>query len=68
MYNRARPHQALGMKTPYEMMTGSSDNPLLRYELPRQEVTKTANQNKSYNNLNINGNETETDYRNQKHP
>ena len=31
MYNHARPHQALGMKTPYEMMTGHSDNPLLGY-------------------------------------
>ena len=27
------PHQALGMKTPYEMMTGRSDNPLLGYSL-----------------------------------
>lgn len=30
MYNHARPHQALDMKTPYEMMTGRSDNPLLK--------------------------------------
>ena len=30
MYNHARPHQALGMKTPYEMMTGRNDNPLLK--------------------------------------
>jgi len=30
MYNHARPHQALDMKTPYEMMTGHSDNPLLK--------------------------------------
>ncbi len=29
MYNTARPHQAIGMKTPYEMMTGHSNNPLL---------------------------------------
>ena len=34
MYNTARPHQALDMKTPYEMMTGHADNPLLKYELP----------------------------------
>ena len=33
MYNHARPHQALDMKTPYEMMTGRSDNPLLGYSL-----------------------------------
>jgi transposase InsO family protein len=33
MYNHARPHQALGMKTPYEMMTGRSDNPLLGYSM-----------------------------------
>ena len=37
MYNTARPHQALGMKTPYEMMTGHADNPLLKYELPQVE-------------------------------
>jgi transposase InsO family protein len=30
MYNHARPHQALDMKTPSEMMTGYSDNPLLK--------------------------------------
>ena len=35
MYNTARPHQALDMKTPYEMMTGNADNPLLKYELPQ---------------------------------
>lgn len=29
MYNKARPHQGIDMKTPYEMMTGKSDNPLL---------------------------------------
>ena len=29
MYNKARPHQGIGMKTPYEMMCGMSDNPLL---------------------------------------
>lgn len=29
MYNKARPHQGIGMKTPYEMMTGRVDNPLL---------------------------------------
>ena len=38
MYNTARPHQAIGMKTPYEMMTGYADNPLLRYALPRAEA------------------------------
>ena len=37
MYNTARPHQALDMKTPYEMMTGHADNPLLKYELPQLE-------------------------------
>ena len=37
MYNTARPHQALAMKTPYEMMTGHADNPLLKYELPQGE-------------------------------
>ena len=35
MYNHARPHQALGMKTPYEMMTGRNDNPLLGHSLQR---------------------------------
>ena len=34
MYNTARPHQALGMKTPYEMMTGRADNPLLAFPSP----------------------------------
>ena len=29
MYNKARPHQGIDMKTPYEMMCGMSDNPLL---------------------------------------
>ena len=29
MYNKARPHQGIVMKTPYEMMCGMSDNPLL---------------------------------------
>lgn len=29
MYNKARPHQGIDMKTPYEMMCGKSDNPLL---------------------------------------
>lgn len=29
MYNTARPHQALDMRTPMELMTGSNDNPLL---------------------------------------
>ena len=26
------------MKTPYEMMTGHADNPLLKYELPQVET------------------------------
>ncbi len=38
MYNTARPHQALDMKTPYEMMTGHADNPLLQYRLPLTEA------------------------------
>ena len=38
MYNTARPHQALDMKTPYEMMTGHADNPLLKYVLPQEET------------------------------
>lgn len=29
MYNTARPHQGIGMKTPYEMMGGKACNPLL---------------------------------------
>ena len=29
MYNTARPHQALGMRTPYELISGKSYNPLL---------------------------------------
>lgn len=32
MYNKARPHQGIGMKTPYEMMSGKADNPLLSKE------------------------------------
>ncbi len=32
MYNKARPHQGIGMKTPYEMMSGKADNPLLLKE------------------------------------
>ena len=28
MYNTARPHSALGMRTPYEVVTGTSVNPL----------------------------------------
>ena len=35
MYNTARPHQALGMRTPLEVLTGKPDNPLLKYELPQ---------------------------------
>lgn len=31
MYNRARPHKALGMKTPMEILTGRSMNPLMDY-------------------------------------
>ena len=38
MYNMARPHQALNMKTPYEVMTGHADNPLLKYELTQVET------------------------------
>ena len=38
MYNHARPHQALGMKTPYEMMTGRSDNQLLGYSLQQRNT------------------------------
>ena len=38
MYNMARPHQALNMKTPYEMMTGHADNPLLKYVIPLEET------------------------------
>lgn len=32
MYNNARPHKALGMKTPMEIMTGKSVNPLMNYK------------------------------------
>lgn len=32
MYNKARPHQGIGMKTPYKMMSGKADNPLLSKE------------------------------------
>ena len=41
MYNTARPHQALDMKTPLEVLTGKADNPLLRYELPLVRTDKT---------------------------
>jgi hypothetical protein len=40
MYNTARPHQALDMKTPLEMLTGNPDNPLLKYELPQVRMDK----------------------------
>ena len=45
MYNTARPHQALDMKTPLEMLTGTPDNPLLKYELP-QAGTDRGNESK----------------------
>lgn len=32
MYNKARPHHALGMKTPLEVMTGKGNNPLMMYK------------------------------------
>ena len=32
MYNNARPHKALGMKTPMEIITGKSVNPLMNYK------------------------------------
>ena len=31
MYNTARPHKALGMGTPLEILTGESKNPLMKY-------------------------------------
>ena len=31
MYNNARPHQALNMKTPAEVFTGGKMNPLMDY-------------------------------------
>ena len=40
MYNTARPHQALDMKTPLEVLTGNPDNPLLKYELPQAGTDK----------------------------
>lgn len=43
MYNTARPHQALGMKTPYEMISGHTDNPLMNYMLPQAEVPENNN-------------------------
>ena len=36
MYNTARPHQSLDMRTPYEMMAGHPDNPLLKHQLPQR--------------------------------
>ena len=38
MYNTARPHHALGMRTPYEMMTGRADNPLLKLPVDQLEA------------------------------
>ncbi|WP_081612830.1 integrase core domain-containing protein [Porphyromonas macacae] len=37
MYNRARPHQALGAKTPMQILDSKAQNPLLtpEEELPR---------------------------------
>ena len=43
MYNHARPHQALGMKTPYEMMTGHSDNPLLKATIQQGDTDENEN-------------------------
>ena len=40
MYNNARPHQALEMRTPYEMMTGRADNPLLKFSLQQAGTDK----------------------------
>ena len=31
MYNKARPHKSLGMRTPMELLTGECDNPLMDY-------------------------------------
>ena len=31
MYNNARPHKALGMKTPMEIFSGRGGNPLMEY-------------------------------------
>ncbi|MGO5525241.1 integrase core domain-containing protein, partial [Phocaeicola plebeius] len=31
MYNNARPHRALGMKTPMEIFSGRRGNPLMEY-------------------------------------
>ena len=31
MYNNARPHRALGMKTPMEIFSGRGENPLMEY-------------------------------------
>jgi transposase InsO family protein len=43
MYNTARPHQALHMKTPLEMLTGQADNPLLKHILPTGVQAKDKN-------------------------
>ena len=32
MYNRARPHAALDMRTPWELLRGEGDNPLTKQE------------------------------------
>ncbi|MCM1079853.1 MAG: transposase [Bacteroidales bacterium] len=44
MCNTARPHQALGMKTPYEMMTGCSNNPLMGFRMKKDEESAVMNE------------------------
>ena len=39
MYNRARPHSALGMRTPYEVVTGIKDNPVSGIRIPMTDRT-----------------------------
>lgn len=40
MYNTARPHSSLGMRTPYEVMTGIKDNPISGIRIPMRDRTR----------------------------
>ena len=65
MYNTARPHQALDMRTPHEMMAGHADNPLLKYELPQVEKNDNRAIKQVYNNLKNQEHGQRTNWKNQ---
>ena len=58
MYNHARPHQALDMKTPYEMMAGRSDNPLLKAVIGQEGKDEDETTGQDVQQINYQENET----------